>query len=1091
MSTRFFTNFDDNTLLNKFKGIFENNKDIANFDALVGFLRASGYFSIRPFLQDVPNIRILVGINVDTIISDYHKQGLLFHPDSDRAVEEFRKALRDDIQEARYTREVEQGIVQFVEDVVSKKLEIRAHPSKRLHAKIYIFRPAGYNEHKAGAVITGSSNLTDAGLGTKEIQRNYEFNVLLNSYEDVQFATSEFEALWDEGISILPKDVEVVQENSYLRSDLTPFELYIKFLTEYFGSAVEFDPNAITDLPHGFMRLSYQVDAVKLGYDLLHKHNGFFLADVVGLGKTIIATLIAKKFFFHNDFPSYLSRTLIIVPPALKESWQQAIDKFELKTAEIVTNGSLHKVKHPEKYDLIIVDEAHKFRNDTAEIYDQLQRICKAPTKHRLIDGTLAKKKVILVSATPLNNRPADIRNLIFLFQDGKDSTLEIGNLQRFFASRIKEYETALRNPDTSAARNEVKRIYEIIRTKVFSHLTIRRTRSDLMEHDEYKNDLLEQNIVFPKVEKPKKILYQLEPSLDLLYDQTINALKKGLTYNRYRAIGFLKPEKKHKYQNADRISSQLANIMKTLLVKRLDSSFHAFKESLLRFKNTTGAMLSMFDNGTIYIAPNLNVSSFILEGREDELIALISEKQATDPTIEICTPEDFENGYLDGLQADHEALDHLCKQWVKVKNDPKFDEFLAYIKTELFDRKINHGGKLVVFSEAKDTTDHIKQQLHVHGYDKVLCIDSENRSEQMPTVRANFDANIPLDQQSSEFNIIISTEVLAEGVNLHRSNVIINYDTPWNSTRLMQRIGRVNRIGTTASKIHVYNFFPTAKVDNDIDLHKKALMKLQAFHSALGEDSQIYSEDEEFESFGMFDKDIQEEKDERLAFLMELRKFKADNPERFRRIRNLPLRARTGRKQAALDSKTVTFIRNLKRDSFYQIGPDNEIEELSFVETARLYQAAVDEPALPLHEKHHDHVNLALDDFAGKLHAEAVQHKVVDTTQGPNERKALSYLDGFLKLPFVSDDEKRRIRAAKHAVKMARFAQLQRGINELAKSQKKTPVTAVALLEKLMEILNRYPLGNEFEDAEQPTIAIKATGELRPEIIISESFSS
>lgn len=1091
MSTRFFTNSGENTLLNKFKGIFEHNKDIEFFDALVGFLRASGYFSIRPFLKDVPNIRILVGINVDTIISDYHKQGLLFHPDSDRAAEEFRKALRDDIQEARYTKEVEEGIVHFVDDVVAKKLEIRAHPSKRLHAKIYIFRPSGFNEHKAGAVITGSSNLTDAGLGTKEIQRNYEFNVLLNSFEDVQFATNEFEALWQEGISILPKDVSAVREHSYLRSDLTPFEIYIKFLTEYFGSAVEFDPNAITDLPHGFMRLSYQVDAVKLGYDLLHKHNGFFLADVVGLGKTIIATLIAKKFFFHNDFPSYLSRTLIIVPPALKESWQHAIDKFELKTAEIVTNGSLHKIKHAEKYDLIIVDEAHKFRNDTAEIYDQLQRICKAPTKHRLTDGTLAKKKVILVSATPLNNRPADIRNLIFLFQDGKDSTLEIGNLQRFFANRIKEYETALRNPDTAAAREEVKRIYELIRTKVFSYLTIRRTRTDLMEHDTYSNDLADQNIVFPKVEKPKKILYQLDPEMELLYDQTINALKKDLTYNRYRAIGFLKPEKKRKYQNADRISAQLANIMKTLLVKRLDSSFHAFTESLLRFKNATSAMQSMFENGTIYIAPNLNVSSFILEGREDELIALIAEKQANDPTIEICTPEDFEDGYLAGLQSDYETLDALSKQWVKVKNDPKFDEFLAYLKTELFDRKHNHGGKLVIFSEAKETTDILKRQLENHGYNKVLCIDSENRNERMPTVRANFDANIPLDQQANDYNILISTEVLAEGVNLHRSNVIVNYDTPWNSTRLMQRIGRVNRIGTTASKIHVYNFFPTAKVDNDIDLHKKALMKLQAFHSALGEDSQIYSEDEEFGTFGLFDRDVEEERDERLVFLMELRKFKSDNPEKFRRIRNLPLRARTGREQSEMSGKTVTFIRNQKRDAFYRIGPDDEIEELSFVETARIYQATIDENSSPLHDRHHDHVNLALDDFAGKLQAEAIQHKIVDTAQGPNERKALSYLDGFLKLPFTSETEKRRIRAAKHAIKMARFAQLQRGINDLAKSQKKTPVTAVALLEKLMEILNRYPLEPEFEETEQPMIAVKTSGELRPEIIISESFSS
>jgi superfamily II DNA/RNA helicase len=395
------------------------------------------------------------------------------------------------------------------------------------------------------------------------------------------------------------------------------------------------------------------------------------------------------------------------------------------------------------------------------------------------------------------------------------------------------------------------------------------------------------------------------------------------------------------------------------------------------------------------------------------------------------------------------------------------------------------------VFSEAKDTTDDLKKQLTIHGYDKVLCIDSSTRAERMPAVMANFDANISHDQQVNNYNIIISTEVLAEGVNLHRANVIVNYDTPWNSTRLMQRIGRVNRIGSTAPRIHVYNFFPTAKVDNDIDLHKKALMKLQAFHSALGEDSQIYSEDEEFGTFGLFDRDIEEERDERLMFLMELRKFKADSPEKFRRIRNLPQRARTGRKQNDQNGKTVTFIRNQRRDAFCMIGPNDEVEELSFVESARLYKAAIDEAPFPLHDRHHDHVNLALDDFGGKLQAEAAQHKVVDTAQGPNERKALAYLDGFLKLPFISEAEKKRIRAAKHAIKMARFAQLQRGINDLAKSQKRAPVTPVVLLEKLMEILNRYPLEAEFEEVEQPQLIVKITGELRPEIIISESFTS
>ena len=118
---------------------------------------------------------------------------------------------------------------------------------------------------------------------------------------------------------------------------------------------VEFDPNSVTDLPEGFKRLSYQVDAVNQGYDLLKRHNGFFLADVVGLGKTVVGTLVAKKFFYSNGFPTHISTILVIVPPALKDNWVDTLDKFEIKNYEIITNGSLHKIS-PEKYDLVIVD---------------------------------------------------------------------------------------------------------------------------------------------------------------------------------------------------------------------------------------------------------------------------------------------------------------------------------------------------------------------------------------------------------------------------------------------------------------------------------------------------------------------------------------------------------------------------------------------------------------------------------------------------------------------------------------------------------------------------------------------------------------
>ena len=1094
MSTRFFTNHGDQTLFKKFRGVFESNPDIERFDALVGYLRSSGYFALRPYLEKVPHIRILVGINVDAIMADYHRRGLLFLADPTKALEEFRDWLRKDIQSAEYKRDVETGVLQFVDDVISKKIELRAHPTKRLHAKLYIFRPKGFNEHKPGAVITGSSNLTAAGIGVEDQVSNYEFNVLLHDFDDVQFATDEFEALWKESVEILPKFLKEVRDSTYLAASVTPYELYYKLLLEYFGQSIEYDPNAITDMPEGYKRLSYQVDAVTSGFRLLKKHGGFFLADVVGLGKTMIATLIAKKFFFSNGLSDgHYSHTLVVVPPAVEDGWAETIDQFRLNNCDIITNGSLHKVKRPEKYDLVIVDEAHKFRNDTAEAFDELQRICKSPTQHFLPDGSRASKRVILVSATPLNNRPDDIRNLISLFQDLKDSTLSIANLQHFFARCQKAYSEAHRETDPEVARQKVKVIYELIRTKIISEVTVRRTRNDLKEHDDYKLDLQTQGVIFPQIEPPRKILYPLSPALEDLYDRTVKILAPDkpnepslLTYNRYRAIGFLKPEKKRKYQNADRISMQLAVIMRTMLVKRLDSSFHAFKESLRRFRDATGIMRDMFARGTIYIAPNLNVTEFLMEGREEELIAKIAERQPTDPTIEICSPSDFEPGFTDGLESDWRHLDELYAEWQRVEDDPKLDEFLRHLKDGLFDPKLNRQHKLVVFSESKETTAYLLGKLTQAGYKRVLTVSSENRADRMPLVRANFDANFK--EQANDYDILISTEVLAEGVNLHRANVIVNYDTPWNSTRLMQRVGRVNRIGSVAPNIYIYNFYPTAKVDDDIELKKKAIMKLQAFHTALGEDSQIYSETEEVDNFGLFERSPEEEeRDQRLALLMELRRFRQQNPEEFRRIKGLPIRARVGRADKPRTGSTVSFIRSQRRDAFYRAKPDGTLDEISLLEAADEFRAPdPKEKSIPLHAQHHDHINSALTKFKASVVAEALQAATVDATQGPNEQRALRYLDGFASLPFVNDEERALIQSAKLAIRRARFQNLQRQINQLQRSTKTVKLTPAALADKLIQILRTYPLQ---QDNDAPVSAAARPLDTTPDIILSESF--
>ncbi|HEY4248448.1 MAG TPA: helicase-related protein [Lacunisphaera sp.] len=999
-------------------------------------------------------------------------------------------ALSTDIQKSAYTRAVEEGMIGLVDDISTGKVEVRVHPSQTIHAKVYIFREKIKHAHGYGAVITGSSNLTDAGL-----ERNFEFNVELRDDHDIDFATETFNRLWDEGVPIAPEHVQEIKRHTFLNDSFTPHELFIKFLAEYFGPAIHYDPSVLEDLPSGFKKLSYQADAVSDGYAKLHRHGGFFLSDVVGLGKTLVATLIAKRFYYTNGFiTNHHSSTLFVVPPALIENWEDTIRQIDLKNTRIITTGSLHKIRHPEDYDLVVVDEAHKFRTDTAGMYQELQRICKSPTRRRDELGRTFAKKVILISATPLNNRPSDIANLVYLFQDSKDSTLETANLQRFFAPLIKEYDRLKRDPDPVAVREGVRAIYELIRTHVIQPLTVRRTRQDLWTHPAYRDDLIAQGITLPEVQTPEKILYKLPPALEDLYDRTILLLAdpaKGITYNRYRAIAYLKPEKKARYQQADRISAQLAFIMKTMLVKRLDSSFYAFRKSLDRFATATRQMVGMFDRGKIYIAPNLPVTEYLSEDREEDLIALIAEASETDPTIQICEPADFDAAFVEGLRRDATILENLGSAWHDITVDPKLDEFISRLKRGLFDKKLNPAHKLIVFSESAETTDYLVRALANAGFDRMLAVSGANRNEALPIVKANFDARVSAKEQDNRFDILISTEVLAEGINLHRANIVVNYDTPWNSTRLMQRIGRVNRIGSPHTDIHVFNFFPTSQVEGDIELEKKAKMKLHAFHVAMGEDSQIYSDEEDPESFGLFEKTVKEEVDERLALLMELRAFKAAHEDRFKQIKNLPQRARTGRANADLARSTLAFIRSHRRDAFIHARADATHAELTFVEAARRFRAEPDEKSLSLHDQHHAQVQIAIGIFHGMLQDDLAREQKVDPKLGPNERKALQLLSALRQMPVSSEKEQSLIESAQHAIRVGKFQQLHRDLNKVQKAVKETPVAPSILLERVVAILNKYPIAIEVPPAPATATAnpFSPAAAHLPEIIISESF--
>lgn len=1085
--------------MKEFEGILQHNQYIKNLDAVVGFLRASGYFSLRPFLDNINRVRILIGIDVDKYIAQAANQGRIFFGAEEEVREECLRKIRRDIESSNYKKEVEDGIFQMIQDLIDGKLELRAHPSKKIHAKLYILYPDDFNQYSQGVAITGSSNLSGNGLGISE-DKQYEFNVKLDRYDDVKFAKDEFEQLWKEaeGCAITAEDVKASVDRTYLKGDVKPYDLYIKMLMEYFSDRVlATDDNNPFDMPEGYTKYDYQMDAVVEGYQKLIRYDGFFLADVVGLGKTVIATMIAKKFLIENGRDK--TKILVVYPPAVEQNWKATFKDFGIdKYAKFVTNGSLSKVLDEEnynywnadEYDLILVDEAHKFRSHTTSAFEQLQEICKMP---RIEQGNIPgyKKKVMLISATPMNNTPADIYNEIQLFQDPRRCSIDgVANLTAFFSPLIKEFQQLRK--DSNFDVTQFKKLAEHVRDRVIKPLTVRRTRTDIESVARYNKDVNG----FPKVERPNASSYELNEHLADLFESAMQTLDKELTYARYQAIAYLKPEVSNGlYDNAELISRSLAGIRKNGLVKRLESSFYAFQVSLSNFRQANQNMLDMFNRDKVFIAPDLDINNLLESGYTDEEIEeKLNAKAEDNPKNSVFKAEDFKPEFIEMLQGDQETLEKMCKAWEKITDadDSKFAKFNELLKHELFKEDRNPGQKLVVFSESVDTVKYLERRINRKD---VLVISADNRSKLFKTIRENFDANYKT--KLNDYNIILTTDVLAEGVNLHRANVIVNYDTPWNSTRLMQRIGRVNRIGSASKHIYNYVFYPSREGNREINLNQIALSKIQTFHSTFGEDNQIYSQQEilDRDLTKLFDEGMKKQKEEanqELPFYEELRTLYKTNRREYNRIEKLSLRSRTGREKrtvegVTLSGDTLVFLKTNYRKVFFLVS--ETAKELSVLDALKYFKASKEEQPVERIEQHHKHINMALQKFRAMRDEEMrVQETSQDTqaTLGAQVSTAVSLLNNFIR---EIDDNELYLKVVQLKTLAERGVityipkRLQRIQKDLRRTSGKSRMTHDEALAEIIEMAKKYSayyMAQESQLNEQESNA---------EIILSESF--
>lgn len=1088
MATKFFNNVN-HTLFDKLKGIAGSMSNFERFLAVAGYFRSSGYFKLRRELASVQEIKILVGINVDEIFRR-HNKALLMLADTDKAKSLYKQDFCEDVVNSCYSSDVEAGILQMFEDLSSGKLQMRIHPTKNLHAKFYLCLPHEHNENSDGWVIMGSSNISDSGLGLTAAPR-YELNVAMKDYDDVKYCVDEFNTLWNESIPLTEDDIDAYKKKTYLGYQPTPYEIYIKVLIDAFGDQVEDD--FVTQLPPDVKDLKYQKDAVIQGYQMMMQHNGVLLADVVGLGKTMIATMIAKRFIEANGRRD--THILVVHPPALAENWRSTFKQFGIAAnAQFITNGSLSKVlegrdqyRDAQDFSLIIVDEAHGFRSDASGKYDELQKICKSQCTY---PGQLKnkQKKLILLSATPINNRPEDFLNLLLLFQNSRSCTIDgIPNLKAFFAPYNAAYKKLMAERSERNVTEDVEQLYDDIRSKVIDKITVRRTRTNIQNDPEYKTDITSQGIVFPSIDPPQERVYQMNAETSVLFYETLSALadedaKQHLTYARYRAIEFLKDKTRTKYSNAEQMGRTLAGIYRVHMVKRLESSFDAFKKSLDTLHRITCDMITMFEKNTVIIAPELNVKRLQDQDMElEQIIALALEKGYKEDEIRFESDE-FKPEFIEMLHNDRAVLAGLIAQWKGVTKDPKFELFCKDLQKRYLATDINPSGKLVVFSESVDTLNYLHDGLRDKlGRTDVLLVTASNRRQHEETIRRNFDANCKDD--AAQYNILLTSDVLAEGVNLHRANVIINYDSPWNASRLMQRIGRVNRIGSTADTIHNFLFYPSSQGDNEIKLYKNALIKLQSFHSAFGEDAQIFSREEIVKHFEMYDSKVTDVIDQKLALLREVRELYFTNRAYYNKIKALPKKSRVLRRSAEHAGKSVAFISSPIKTEYYLCSSDGEVKAVDMLEAVSYLKATPEEESATVNElqetQHFNHVNAALQCFRQE-HIEASNETSIKQQDLDRKAKEAVKCLRTLKRRFLSNAQAASLcERLSLLITQGVYSSLPKKVTKIPKEHKQYEEIIVAI----------EGLAKEYNALEPSASPTAATDNTAPNIIISETF--
>lgn len=857
-----------------------------SIDICVGYFYFSGFQLLAEKLQD-KKIRILVGMEIDPeciqeIVRNSREDDVSLERYAPRRPTNSALQLKQNYMDALVgfvndsdtfdTEESESSFDMFVSKIKDGTLEIRK-TKKDFHGKFYLVHnkvQISQGGDFPGTLFTGSSNFTFRGLsGQGELNDSFRDREKFNEH------LLKFSELWDssKSISIAEKEnsdefVTEVTSKLWIYQQPTPYHMYVRVLHELYKKPESLEkiktPSKITS--GAFLDFEYQTDAIKIALDRIEKFDGVIIADVVGLGKSIIGSAVA-----HNLDMT----TIIIAPPHLIPQWEDYKELFRIRGSKVWSSGNVSAIY--ERYSdssiplLFIIDEAHRFRNEDTLDYKLLHQICRSNPNN----------KVILLTATPFNNSPQDVFALMKLFQTPGQSTIRsIDNLSIRFRELIQKYKklrTDLRkSPHADFAKESAEIALE--QRRFLEPIVIRRSRLDLDYISRYRKDLERQNISFPVVDGPTLLEYDLK-DLSQLYVDTLNRIGDSESPNRfigarYKPATYIIEREKflEKFGSAvDDVDlkvaqTNLSDFMKKLLVMRFESSKFAFKSTLERMISNNLLITNWWEK--LKVVPIMkkgqlpDPDDYAIEDGEfvDDLETKLEQLRKNKGLLEI-PAEWVDQQFIVDVRHDTEVLQKIHDAWFSdpllEDVDPKIDALEIQLKSLLTE---NPDRKIVVFSAYADTVNYVSKILidrQMPGIFSFTAADSSKETRK--ALLSNFDAAYVIYPQEDNYQVLICTDALSEGVNLHRAGVVINYDIPYNPTRVIQRIGRINRINKKVfDTIYIYNFFPTVVGDSEIRIKAISSLKIGLINNIVGSDTRTLTPDETLQTFHKDEFDLQ-----------------------------------------------------------------------------------------------------------------------------------------------------------------------------------------------------------------------------------------